>query len=755
MTLTFESNPVLFGHGHRAGLLAADLTDGRHVRLYTRQGTEEVPFSPYLWVTSESLLSGVKVPCRVEPLEGSAAYRFLVFFESWADLGAARKVIMKASRQSSEGSDTHLFINDPVQQFLTLTGETLFRGMRYGDLVRMQIDVQTFCGPGTEWSADLTDEERPVAIGVRTTRGTFKVLAGTERTEAELLRQLGQLIVDEDPDVIEGHDLSRTHLPYLRDRARKLGVSLHWGRDGSAAEFRASRINFAEKTVDYLRCDVAGRHVVDTWLLLQLYDISSRDLDGYTLADAGRYFGTLPDDSALDENVRLSWTRDNALERIEQWAGTAATQAGLIAELLSPSYFLQAQMLPYSYQNAVVRGNATKINALFLREYLRQRHTIPPVPDDYNTYEGGLTAIFEEGVVRNVVHCDVASLYPSLMQVYHLAPRNDELGVFLPLLSDLKKFRLEAKQLAISAPSPEDRHHYTALQQTFKIFINSFYGYLGTSFSNFADTTMAAEVTQKGRDLINHVIDELRGAGCRPIEIDTDGVYFVPPDGVDGSTVVEAISKALPVGINLETDAVYPAMFSHKTKNYALLQPDGTVLIKGSGLKSRGIEKYLRDLTHDVIKLLLEGRTSELTALYETVMEQVASRQMDIRLLAKTETLSETLESYRQKVTAKKRNAAAPYELALQSGRKYKPGDQITYYVAGDAKKVRLFDSCRMAREWNPTGRDENVAYYQQKARETFERFLPYVPPDSPLHGLLAKKPAKGRQAAEGQQAFL
>ena len=45
--------------------------------------------------------------------------------------------------------------------------------------------------------------------------------------------------------------------------------------------------------------------------------------------------------------------------------------------LLSPSYFVQAQIFPYSYQNAVLRGNATKIDALLMRAYLAARHSIP------------------------------------------------------------------------------------------------------------------------------------------------------------------------------------------------------------------------------------------------------------------------------------------------------------------------------------------------------------------------------------------
>ena len=70
-----------------------------------------------------------------------------------------------------------------------------------------------------------------------------------------------------------------------------------------------------------------------------------------------------------------------------------------LSDLLSPSYFIQAQIFPYNYQDVIVRGNATRINALFLREYFRQRHSIPELPMP-RAFEGGYTDIFFTGVAR-------------------------------------------------------------------------------------------------------------------------------------------------------------------------------------------------------------------------------------------------------------------------------------------------------------------------------------------------------------------
>ena len=149
-----------------------------------------------------------------------------------------------------------------------------------------------------------------------------------------------------------------------------------------------------------------------------------------------------------------------------------------LSEILSQSYFVQAEIFPLSYQNVALRGNATKIDALLIREYLRQRRAIP-APEPPQEVLGGHTEIAYQGVARRVLHCDVTSLYPSVMLAFGYFPRRDRLGVFASLLKDLRAFRVQAKQLARTAETEEGRAYYEALQSTFKILINSFYGYLG------------------------------------------------------------------------------------------------------------------------------------------------------------------------------------------------------------------------------------------------------------------------------------
>src|SRR5256714_7605572 len=115
---------------------------------------------------------------------------------------------------------------------------------------------------------------------------------------------------------------------------------------------------------------------------------------------------------------------------------------------------------------------------------------------------------------------------------FYCFPASDRLQIFRHLLTDLRTFRLETKAAMRAEKDPAKQRHFHALQNTFKILLNSFYGYLGFAQGHFADFDAAARVTQIGRDLLKKMIDWLNAQGAKVIEVDTDGIYFVPPSCV-------------------------------------------------------------------------------------------------------------------------------------------------------------------------------------------------------------------------------
>ena len=102
---------------------------------------------------------------------------------------------------------------------------------------------------------------------------------------------------------------------------------------------------------------------------------------------------------------------------------------------------------------------------------------------------------------------------------------------------------------------------------------------------------------------------------------------------------------------------------------------------------------------------------------------KIREREWPIDLLMKTDTLQDSLEKYRQKIAGSARNRAAAYELALASGRDYKPGEQISYYIKATPKKVAAYEAAKLASDFDPQNRDENIDYYVAKLDELVKKF--------------------------------
>jgi len=730
--MQFEKNTLLFGADSMPRIVAIELGETGTVKVYRREEDGSIaadvePFHPFVWCDSDVVDLGIET----ERLEGDLKYGWLMTVDSWKELIAVRNGLKKAGR------DFFAF-NDPVQHYLTATGRTLFKELPFEELKRMQLEVLSLedavAGIGDP-GAGVSDpgyNDHMMSIALSDNTGWEELIiidpTSVEESEHAALKRLTALIKERDPDVIEGHNLFRFDLPYLVSRAKKAKTKLDWGRSGGFLRSRPSRLQIAEKTIDYPKFNIDGRHFVDTFLLAQFYDVGMRSLAGFERTDVARHFDLCDREeiSALTGKELQRAYIDND-ERFRRRALCGVRETRALSELLSPSYFIQAQIFPYNYQDVIVRGNATRINALFLREYFRQRHSIPEMPMA-RAFEGGYTDVFFTGVAHGVWHCDIASLYPSIMLQFDCFPATDQLQIFRHLLTDLRTFRLEAKSKMRAERDAAKQHHLQALQNTFKILLNSFYGYLGFAQGHFADFDAAARVTQIGRDLLKKMIDWLNAQGAKVIEVDTDGIYFVPPDKIDIDELQTGLAKELPAGIDIEFDEQFDAMFSYKAKNYALLTKEGDVIIKGGALKSRGLEKFQRVFLEQMIKLIMEGKAEAIDDLRDQFERKIRNREWKIDMLMKTDTLQDSLEKYRAKIAGSTRNRAAAYELALASGRNYKPGDQISYYIQSTPRKVPAYEAAKLASDFDPESRDENVDYYIAKLDELVKKFASIIP---------------------------
>ena len=286
--MEFEKNTMLFGADPTPRIVAIQLGETSTVKIYRREKhgstiVEVEPFHPFVWADSDVVDIGIEA----EKLEGDLRYAWLITVDSWKELVALRNGLKKASRD-------FFALTDPVQHYLTATGRTLFKELPFEELKRMQLEVLSFEEP-VAGVPDAGPTDHIMSIALSDSTGWEELIVVDPKNVAEseptALKRLTSLIKERDPDVIEGHDLFRFDLPYLVGRARKTKTKLDWGRSGGFLRSRPSRLQIAEKTIDYPKFTIDGRHFVDTFLLAQFYDVGMRTLSGFERVDVARHFG--------------------------------------------------------------------------------------------------------------------------------------------------------------------------------------------------------------------------------------------------------------------------------------------------------------------------------------------------------------------------------------------------------------------------------------------------------------------------------
>ncbi len=748
------TNDLLFGKDKEQGIVGAYQLSDTRIRVFNRENGQiryrDEPFYPFFFLSDSSLLDNFipedKEKFWLVKLGGSNYYQCLVICRSWRNHRGAIDFINK--RRYSDTTETQnknfpyesnsLVYNkgDAVTQYLLQSGKTLFKGMIFDDLYRIQLDIETDYNPERKRSGVFGgNDDEVIIISLSDSRGWETVLHSKNSSEKELLEELVAMIIKMDPDVIEGHNIFSFDLPYLQRRCEQHGIPFSIGRNGTLPKTYPASIRFAERSIDYPFFDIPGRHVIDTLFLVQSYDISKRSMQSYGLKAVAKHFGfASPDRTYIDyKDIASLWKNNH--ERLLAYALDDVRETRALSSLLSGSNFYLAQMLPYTYAMTARIGQAAKIEVLLVREYLRCKHSIPK-PSSGQQHSGGYTEVFLKGILGPIVYADVESLYPSIMLSYNICPKSDELRVFPVVLNDLKELRFKAKDKSREEKSLGNSalaSNFDAMQSSFKILINAMYGYLGFSSGIFNDFFEADKVTSTGQSLAKKMIYEFEARGCKVIEVDTDGILLIPPSDIknefDEKRLVTEVSALMPQGINIGFDGRFKKMISYMKKNYALLDYDNVMTLKGSSLTSRSGEKFGRDFVRRGFEMLLSEDINGLHALFTEYKEKIQRHELDISEFSRTETLKNSIEQYLDDVKSGKRSKSITYEIAIKAGMEITKGDRITFYVSGAGAGNVSWDKGKLASEWNKEKPDENTQFYLKRLDEHCQKFLPFFKP--------------------------
>ncbi|CAA9353882.1 MAG: DNA polymerase II, partial [uncultured Gemmatimonadetes bacterium] len=346
--------------------------------------------------------------------------------------------------------------------------------------------------------------------------------------------------------------------------------------------------------------------------------------------------------------------------------------------------FALARLAPRRYDRLADAGPATGVvDPILVRAYLREGAALPAHRrGDGTPHSGAALHLFATGVARRVVKADVASLYPSLMRAHRIVPARDHLGALLALVDQLVEQRLAAKAHARAAPpGSAERHGHEATSAAMKLVVNSAYGYMaaGGELTRFADVHAANEVTRRGRDTLALLCRELAARGVTLLEADTDGVYFAVPEGWsedDERRAVAEVGALLPPLVHLELEGRYAAMLSHEPKNYALLEYDGTLVLRGVAFRSSRAEPFGEAFLRRALVSLFAGDLAGVREAYLSTLDALRRRELPAFDVSSRMRLTKSPEAY---AAAGRRELA--YEALLAGGRRtWRVGERVHVY---------------------------------------------------------------------------
>lgn len=176
------------------------------------------------------------------------------------------------------------------------------------------------------------------------------------------------------------------------------------------------------------------------------------------------------------------------------------------------------------------------------------------------------------------VHWDIASFYPSIMDVYKIAPAHMNEGVFVKLIHWLKETRVTAKH---SKEDYIDGIPKDVLAQVLKIVINSIYGKLGFEKGDICDRLAVLKVTINGQLMIMMLCESLELASIEVVSANTDGI--VVKLHKKNKAKFEEIADEWKRLTKLDADSEeYRCYINRDINNYVIEELNGKVSYKGA-----------------------------------------------------------------------------------------------------------------------------------------------------------------------------
>jgi len=530
-------------------------------------------------------------------------------------------------------------------------------------------------------------------------------------TEAQIISELNRLMREVDPDIVLTYNGDNFDLPYLRERARFLGMRIPWGRDGS--EPRIRRGPTGNTTVD-----IAGRAHVDVFQIVQF------------MAGIGAINSIHLDlESVYEAVLGKKKVKIKHMDIADQWR---SGDLGLLADYnLQDSiacYELGMEFLPLYVELSRITvsplPNTTRMSAsqlvewTLIRRAFKMGKVVPRKPREeevrarmMETYQGAFVKEPVPGLHERIVVLDFRSLYPTIIISHNVDPDTanapycsrenayvspvghyfckEPKGLIPGMLEEVLelRFALKDKLKKMDKDDPDYKPLY-AKQKALKIVANATYGYLGFARARWYCKVCAEAVTAWARHYIKKVMKWAEEHGFTVIYGDTDSVFIKLGEDQtleDALAFMGWVNERLPKPMALDFDGYYVrGIFLSKRrsgkaakKKYALIDKKGRLKITGLEYVRRDWAEIAKEVQAKVLEYVLkEGDVKKAVDYVKRVIADVRAGKIPKEKLIIYTQIQKELDRY----AARGPHVAAALK-AMKRGVHIEPGMIIGYII--------------------------------------------------------------------------
>lgn len=637
-------------------------------------------------------------------------------------------------------------IGNPKEAFLVKDGYTYYKGMRPSDVSILCFDIET-----NGLSHDNKSQVYLISNTFRKAGKIIKKLFSLDEydNQIDMILDWASWVRQIDPAIMAGHNIISFDLPYLNYVLQSNSYYLDLGRDESEIVFNKNESKFrvdGSFDLHYHKCRIYGREIIDTMFLSYRYDQVNKKYENHGL----KYIIDMEKLQKKDRTfydaskIKQNWAIESERQKIKQYCNDDSDDVLSLFDLMIPASFYLTQSVPKPFQVINESATGSQINALLVRSYLQNRHSIPKANDlKEDKVEGGISFAIP-GIYKNVFKVDLKSAYPSQILRFKLYDKEkDPNANFFKLVEHFTLQRFEYKKKMQETGDV----YYKNLDAMAKIFINSSYGVTNTNGLNFNSSEIAKKITGETRAVIDMSLRWASGKDYKywinefytkteekeedkvymsipqviPTKVqhdfiicpsDTDSISFCKKDmsafsDTELKFLLDELNGISPDKMLWENDGLYDCVIAVRAKNY-ILKTGNKIKIKGSSLKATSKEKALKEFLDKVIDYLLNDKQSKVIELYNLYVKEAMNIKDINRWCSRKTISSKTKESTRA-------NETKIVEALGDSN--YSEGDRFYVYFKED-------DSLGIADSFDGTYNKTKMVEKVYKTLLTFETVL-------------------------------